>query len=127
MAITVGELVHEPELQLSLLAGGDGLDRDVEWAHTCDLPDPWRWVGAKQALLTNGSTLPTLADEQVSWAKALAGNQVAAIGIGNQMGGPELTGEFLAACGELSLPVFAIPSTLPLVAVAQAGRACATL
>lgn len=127
MAITVGELLSRPELQLSLLAGASGLEQELEWAHTCDLPDPWKWVGARQALLTNGSPIPSQPQQQAVWAAALAKNGIAAIGVGSEMGGPELSEVFLQTCDELALPIFAIPYPLPFVAVAQAVAESATL
>lgn len=120
MVLTVRDVLAQPQLQLSLLAGGDGLDRDVEWAHTCDLPDPWKWVRARQILLTNGSTMPTGATEQCEWAALLTKVGIAAIGIGDSMGAPALTGDFLAFCDEEKVPVFTIPYPLPFAAVAQA-------
>lgn len=127
MAITVAELIGLPELQLTLIAGAPGIDRTIEWAHTCDLPDPWRWVGTNQALLTNGSTIPISANDQVSWVKALVEHRIAAIGIGVEMGGASLTTQLIRACDELGLPMFTIPYPLPFVAVAQAVAESASL
>ncbi|MBB5747959.1 PucR family transcriptional regulator [Micrococcus sp. TA1] len=120
MTLTVRDILAQPQLQLSLLAGRGGLGRDVEWAHTCDLPDPWKWVGARQILLTNGNTMPKSATGQCEWAALLAKVGVAAIGIGDSMGAPPLTAEFLAFCNQKKMPVFTIPYPLPFTAVAQA-------
>ncbi|WP_169252562.1 PucR family transcriptional regulator ligand-binding domain-containing protein [Brevibacterium sp. 'Marine'] len=127
MAITVGELIALPELQLTLLAGKGGTERTVEWAHTSDLPNPWRWVGARQALLTNGGAIPTAADDQIAWARSLAEREVSGVGIGAEMGGSDLTDELLEVCDDLDLPLFSIPYPLPFVAVAQAVAESATL
>jgi PucR family transcriptional regulator, purine catabolism regulatory protein len=120
MPLTVRDILAQPQLQLTLLAGSGGLDGDVEWAHTCDLPDPWKWVGARQILLTNGNTMPKSATGQCEWAALLARVGVAAIGIGDSMGAPSLTRAFLAFCDDERLPVFTIPYPLPFTAVAQA-------
>jgi hypothetical protein len=37
MPITVRELMQLPHLQMSLLAGHGGIDREVTWVHTSDL------------------------------------------------------------------------------------------
>ncbi len=37
MSITVRELLQLPHLQASLIAGADGLDRDITWVHTSRL------------------------------------------------------------------------------------------
>ena len=57
MSITVRELMQLPHLQVSLLAGQGGLDREVTWVHTSDLADPWQWHGWGELLLTNGTGL----------------------------------------------------------------------
>ena len=51
MSITVGALLEMPHLQLRLHSGQQGLDREVTWTHTSDLPDPWLaplWLGLAQ-------------------------------------------------------------------------------
>ncbi len=53
MSITVRELLQLPHLRLTLTAGASGLDRAISWVHTSDLPDPWRWTGPAELLLTN--------------------------------------------------------------------------
>lgn len=120
MALTVRDILVQPQLQLALVAGGEGLDREVEWAHTCDLPDPWKWVGARQILLTNGSAMPSDAAEQREWMALLAKVGVSAIGIGDSMGGPALDEQVIEFCDREKLPVFTIPYPLPFTAVAQA-------
>lgn len=127
MAITVGELIALPELQLTLVTGSRGAERTIEWAHTCDLPDPWQWVGANQALLTNGSTIPTASNDQIAWARTLAEHKIAGVGIGAEMGGADLTDELLEVCDDLDLPIFYIPYPLPFIAVAQAVAESATM
>jgi purine catabolism regulator len=38
LVITVAELIAEPQLGLSLIAGSEGLGNRITWAHTSDLP-----------------------------------------------------------------------------------------
>jgi hypothetical protein len=40
MSITVRELLQLPHLRLTLTAGQGGLDHQVSWVHSSDLPDP---------------------------------------------------------------------------------------
>lgn len=127
MSLTVGELVQQPQLRLTVLAGHAGLERAVEWAHSCDLPDPWSWVGPRQALLTNGGSIPLTAADQVECARKLSQIGVVAIGVGDQMGAPQLAPELLQACDELALPLFTVPYPLPFIAVAKAVAASTAL
>src|SRR5438874_1659628 len=55
MSITVRELLQLPHLQVSLIVGEAGIDREVSWVHTSDLPNPWEWHGSGELLLTNGT------------------------------------------------------------------------
>src|SRR5260370_42630275 len=51
MSITVRELLQLPHLRLTLTAGAAGLDRQVSWVHSSDLPNPWEWLGPAELLL----------------------------------------------------------------------------
>lgn len=42
----------------ALVAGGQGLEREVRWAHVIDMPDPVPWVRPGQMLLTTGFAWP---------------------------------------------------------------------
>lgn len=118
--LTVSALMSRADLGLRLLAGERGGSEPITWAHTCDLPDPWNWVEAGQAILTNGIALPTDAGGQVRVAEQLAHRGVSALGIAVDTGAPALTSELLESCDRLGLPVFTIPFPLPFVAVARA-------
>src|SRR4051794_33516229 len=58
MAITVRELVEIPHLATRVLAGRSGLDREIRWAHACEMPAPWEWLGEGDLLLTSGLSFP---------------------------------------------------------------------
>ncbi|WP_366939634.1 hypothetical protein, partial [Nocardioides sp.] len=38
------------QLGCTVIAGADGGRRRVVWAHSCELDDPWNWVGADELL-----------------------------------------------------------------------------
>jgi purine catabolism regulator len=71
MAITVAELVAEPQLGLTLLAGTEARDNRITWAHTSDLPRLWEWVTGGELMMTNGLSIPADAAGQVALAEAL--------------------------------------------------------
>lgn len=118
--LTVAALIARADLNLRLLAGRDGLDAEITWAHTCDLPDPWNWVETGQALLTNGIALPPQGEAQADVAEQLARRGISALGIAEDTGAPPLTPALLRECDRTGLPLFTIPFPLPFVAVAQA-------
>ena len=119
MAITVAELVAEPQLGLTLLAGDAGRDNRITWAHTSDLPRLWEWVTGGELMMTNGLSIPADAEGQVALAEALMDSGASALAIGEKMHAPPLTQEFLAACDRLRLPLINIPYPLPFIAIAR--------
>ncbi|MFH5879114.1 PucR family transcriptional regulator [Arthrobacter sp. NA-172] len=119
MAITVAELVAEPQLGLTLLAGSEGSGNRITWAHTSDLPRLWEWVTGGEFMMTNGLSIPPDAAGQVALAEALVDAGASALAIGEKMHAPELSPEFLDACDRLPLPLVNIPYPLPFIAIAR--------
>lgn len=119
MAITVAELVAEPQLGLTLLAGDTGRDNRITWAHTSDLPRLWEWVTGGELMMTNGLSIPADAEGQVALAEALMDSGASALAIGEKMHAPPLTQEFLTACDRLPLPLINVPYPLPFIAIAR--------
>ncbi|UVJ39486.1 PucR family transcriptional regulator [Arthrobacter sp. CJ23] len=119
MAITVAELVAEPQLGLTLLAGAEGRDNRITWAHTSDLPRLWEWVTGGELMMTNGLSIPADAAGQVALAAALVDSGASALAIGEKMHAPELLPEFLEACDRLPLPLINVPYPLPFIAIAR--------
>lgn len=119
MAITVRELLAEPHLRLTLLAGGEGLDRPIEWTHSSDLPHPWEWAGENHLLMTNGDPIPPAPDEQVSFARMLSEAKISALAIGVGMNAPPISMEFKEFCDEAAFPVLEVPYPLPFIAISK--------
>lgn len=120
MSITVRELLRLPHLQLSLTAGPGGLDREVTWVHTSDLPEPWEWLGAGELLLTNGTGLRPDESGQLHFIERLADAGASGLGISLGMSGPPLASRVASRADELDLPLVAVPYSMPFTAVARA-------
>lgn len=119
MAITVAELLAEPQLGLSLIAGSEGLGNRITWAHTSDLPRLWEWITGGEIMMTNGLSIPADAAGQVELAQALFEAGASALAIGDKMHAPPLLAEFIDACNVLPLPVINVPYPLPFIAIAR--------
>src|ERR1700735_3125856 len=91
MSITVRELLQLPHLRLALTAGADGLDRQVSWGHSSDLPHPWEWLGPAQVLLTNQTRPKQSKTPQVKSLERLAETGASGLGIGLDAAGPPLS------------------------------------
>ena len=107
MSITVRELLRLPHLRMTLTAGAGGLDRQITWVHTSDLPDPWEWLGAGELLLTNGTGLSPEESGQVAFVERLAQTGASGLGIGLGMSGPPLASQVSRRADELQLPLVA--------------------
>ncbi|MGW4096322.1 MULTISPECIES: PucR family transcriptional regulator [unclassified Mycobacterium] len=120
MSITVRELLDMPHLQLRLHSGKSGLDRQVTWTHTSDLPEPWQWVSAGELLMTNGMSFPAAADDQENLLEELHRVGASGLAIGEDMFCPRLTQRFTRASERLELPVLWIRYPMPFVAISRA-------
>jgi len=120
MSITVRELMRLPHLQVALLAGEAGLDREVSWVHTSDLPNPWEWHGPGELLLTNGIGLGAEEAAQVDFVERLAESGASGLAIGLGMPAPPLTPAGTRRADELALPVLTVPFSVPFTAVVRA-------
>jgi len=120
MSITVRELLKLPHLQAVLIAGGEGLDREVSWVHTSDLPNPWEWHGAGELLLSNGTGMAARKPAQINFVERLAETGASGLALGLGMSGPRLTEGAIARAEQLGLPLLAVPFSVPFTAVVRA-------
>jgi len=120
MSITVRELTKLPHLRFTLVAGEAGLDHEVSWVHTSDLPEPWKWHGSGELLLINCVGLPAEETQQVQFVERLTECGASGLGIGLGLSGPPLLGAAARRADELALPVLTVPLSTPFTTVVRA-------
>ena len=103
-----------------MVAGAGGLDHEVTWVHTSDLPEPWKWHGAGELLLTNTVGLPAGEPEQVQFVERLSECGASGLGVGLGLSGPSLLDGALRRADELALPLLTVPLSTPFTAVVRA-------
>ena len=103
--ITVQELLDTDTLGLKGIAGLAGTHRLITWAHTVDLPDPWRWVSAGNLVMTTGIGVPSSPKEQANWLELLAQTNCSALVVAPQAGAPKLSKRMLDTADRLMFPV----------------------
>jgi purine catabolism regulator len=103
--ITVDELVAAPRLGLGFLAGAAGGGRPITWAHTCDLPEPWLWVGPGDLMMTTGGGLPADPEAQADWLARLAATHACGLLIGPGPGTPEISEAMRRRADDLRFPL----------------------
>ncbi len=116
---TIQSLLAIEALGLTVAAGSKGLDGPVLWAHSCELPEPWVWLGPNELLMTVGLGIPKRAAEQVSFIQNLAQAGLAGLAIGEDLMCPAISQKMLDAADSMDFPVLMIPHRVPFVAVSR--------
>jgi PucR family transcriptional regulator, purine catabolism regulatory protein len=126
VAITIRELIAIPDLRTWLDAGETGLDREVAWAHVCELEDPTEWLGEGDLLLTTGLGIPEAPMQQRAYLQRLVDAGLSGISIGDRMYAPPLAPAVRAIADELAFPLlitaYEVPFSAVVKAVAEANR-----
>ena len=112
MTMTVRGLLDRPRLQLTLVGGEGGLDREITWAHASDLPAPWDYLGPGELLLTNGTGIGSSAGDQVHFAQRLARIGASGLVVGLGTGGAPVTPELAKSACKLELPLLTVPYSI---------------
>jgi purine catabolism regulator len=118
--MTVRDLVALPDLRTWVHAGARGLDREVSWAHVCELPDPTEWLGAGDLLCTTGLGVPAGPAAQRAWLERIAAAGLSGIAIGHRMHSPPVTAELCAAADALGVPLLFTAYDVPFSALGRA-------
>ncbi len=126
MALTVEQLVADPELATRVIAGAAGLARTIQWAHVCELAEPWQWVGAGDLLMTTGLGIPSSAGQQAAYVERLAAVGAAGVALGEDMNAPPLHQQMLAAADAHGLPLLLTRYEIPFIALARAVAEAST-
>ncbi|CAM3773947.1 Transcriptional activator PmfR [Pseudomonas reidholzensis] len=103
--LTVQDLLAIESLKLHAAAGLAGAGRIIAWAHTVDLPDPWRWVSPGDLVMTTGLGLPADGDSQVEWLERLVQSNASALVVAPQANAPALSQAMLDAADRLLFPL----------------------
>lgn len=117
--LTIGDLVATASLDTSVLAGGDGANREVLWAHSCEMPDPARWLGPHELLMTVGLCVPADAKGQVELISQLDEAGLAGIMIGDHEPAPALTSAMLVEADRRGFPVLLAGPQIPYAVIAR--------
>jgi PucR family transcriptional regulator, purine catabolism regulatory protein len=119
VTITVRDLVSTPDFRTRVLAGASGIDREVSWAHVCELPDPTEYLAHGELLMTVGFTIPEGPSVQKAYIERLAEAGLSGLLIAEQMYAPDLSDELTSTADRLSLPVLLTAYSVPFTAIAR--------
>lgn len=120
MALTVGWLLSQADLRLTLAAGSAGVDREIRWAHAIELGDPTPWLSGGELVLTTGMRLPRATVLRRDYVTRLDEAGAAALGFGVGLSHDRIPDGLLAAAEARGFPVLAVPLPVPFVAITRA-------
>ncbi|WP_432044029.1 PucR family transcriptional regulator ligand-binding domain-containing protein [Streptomyces cadmiisoli] len=121
MALLVSDLVAHPELQLTVVAGGEHLDRPVLAAHASELVRPGPWLQGGELLMTMGLLLPmdVAACRAYVDDAAAGGAHALALGLGPELPYQQAPGPLVAAAAAAGMPLLTVGREVPFIAVTK--------
>ena len=109
--LTVKDLLGEPELGLILLAGRDGLNRQVGGVHISEMTDPTPWMAPRDVLLTTG--LGIRADSETEFVKRLSQAGISALAIGSGFNMEHVSPGLRESADAFGLPLLEVAYEVP--------------
>ncbi|RST77265.1 PucR family transcriptional regulator [Siminovitchia acidinfaciens] len=119
MTITIRELLNNPHLKSSVIAGNDGLDREVTWAHACELSDPTHWLTGGELIMTNGFAIPSSEEEQIVYLQKLIDSNASGLAIGKGLHAPKLSDGFKSLADQKAFPILNTDYDVPWIAFSK--------
>jgi purine catabolism regulator len=111
--LRIKNLLAMDALGTSLLAGANGIERTVLWAHSCEMPSPDLWLGPNELLMTVGLAIPADEAGQVQLVRKLDTAGLAGMAIGDDELAPPLHPAMLAEADALGFPVLVTSRAVP--------------
>ena len=116
---TVAELVATPTLGMTVVAGRNGRDRRVSWAHVSELSDPTPWLQGSELLMTIGLAVPKRPAEQGGYVRLLDDAGVAALAVSDELFAPPISKAMRDEADARGFPLITVSLQVPFIAIAQ--------
>lgn len=120
MSLRIVDIVNMPELRTRFIGGEAGQERQVQWAHVCELADPTEWLGKGDLLMTTGMGVPKGRAGQAAYVQRLSDAGLAGMMIGENMQGPKDMTALQASAERLGFPVLLTEYGVPFASVTRA-------
>lgn len=118
--MTVRRLVQHPDLGLTLVAGREGADRTIDWAHAIELVDPTPYLSGGELVMTTGMNVGATDHEQYDYLVRLSAAGVSALAFDTGTTFDHVPAGVLGAGDALGFPVLAVPAHTPFIAITRA-------
>jgi len=113
-------LTHKLLDKAKVIAGQDGLERNVRWVHNAGVPDAANWLNGGELVMTTIFNMPQNMNEQCDYIRELAKKDVAGLVITVGRYIDEIPDHLIKTAEEVHLPLIEIPFTARFVDIAQA-------
>ncbi|CAN5202071.1 PucR family transcriptional regulator [soil metagenome] len=120
MALTIGDLLRIPGLDLRLLAGAAGAGRPIRWVHLSELEDPTPWLRGGELMLTTGIAVGGTAARQRAYLKRLVDAGLSGLGFGTGFSFRKVPKALLEAADGAGFALFEVPYPVPFIAITEA-------
>src|SRR5438093_1069333 len=120
MALSVGDLLKTPGLDIRLMAGASGTSGPIRWVHVSELEDPTPWLKGGEILLTTGMGIGTTPARQRAYVDRLRRAGLAGLGFGTGFSFRSIPKPLADAAERASFPVFEVPYAVPFIAITEA-------
>jgi purine catabolism regulator len=121
--LTVAEALQLEEFRgAQVVAGAQGLSRQVGWVHVAGVPDAPNWLNGGELVLTTMINLPADADEQRQYVQAMADKGVAALALAIGRYVDQAPEPMRQAAEQNGFPLIEIPYQARFVDIARAAN-----
>lgn len=121
--IELGELLHQYQLGLVLIAGvtEHTAQLPVQWVHVSELEDPTPFLTPHTVLLTTGARFEAVIApaEATAYVQRLADAGTTALGVAVGLHWDRVPSSIVDACDALGLPLFRVPYDTAFIAIVQ--------
>ena len=121
--IELGELLHQYQLELALIAGASraASSRPVQWVHVSELEDPAPFLTPRTVLLTTGARFGSMRTDADAgdYVQRLIDAGVTALGVAVGLHWDRVPALVVSACDRLDLPLFRVPYDTAFIEIVQ--------
>lgn len=114
MGLTIRDMLETNFFKrFKLLAGKEGLDKEVQGVTTLDAPDGYNWTQGKEFVISSGYVFREVEGSLMKYGESKNFEEISgfAIKLGRYL--DEMPKEFIDKCNEKKIPLFSIPLDVP--------------
>src|SRR5919198_5166218 len=125
--LTLAEVLELPVVRRSLpevIAGGEGLDRELRWAHVIEMADPSDLLKGGELVLTTGIGAGAVERDQTRWIASLIEQGIAAVMV--ELGSTwreRVPDPVVRACTDADVPLVALRRQVRFIEITEAVHA----